>query len=132
MQKHQKMIASSRTRRGIRKEQAAIINVDERRIGVGTTSRPAGNAEYQVKKMEPSIIAHIKAANIIPKGRSEPLPFNSCASRNAGNLKKIHRYIDPSQKHVVIANAHSRSSRSMFISKAIRHKIGIEPTAFKK
>ena len=109
-------MSSFRVRTGIRKQHAATIKDSERRVEGGTTHLPGGKPEYQVKKIEPSIIAHISAANIMPNGRSEPLPFSWCASLKAGNLKKIQRYIDPSKKHVVMANAHKRLSALIFVS----------------
>ena len=75
-----------------------------------TTPRPGGSDEYHVKNREPSIMAHIRAAKIMPKGRSVPWPESWWASRRAGNLKNIQRYIDPSKKQDVIARAQIRLS----------------------
>jgi hypothetical protein len=121
-QKHQNVIASLRMRTGIRKQHAATIRENARSAEGETTHRPGGSAEYQVKKSEPSIIAHIRAAKIMPKGRSEPLPLSWCESLNAGNLKKIQRYSDPSKKHEVMANAHRRLSAVRSMSKDIVRK----------
>lgn len=98
---------------GIRKQELASIKANMSRDDGPTTYRPCGSDEYQVKKRDPSIMAHISAANIIPNGRLGPRPFSSCASLRAGNLKKIHKYIDPSKKQEVIHNAHKRLSFNM-------------------
>ena len=109
-QKHQKVIASSRTRVGIRKQLAATIKAYMMIVEGEATHRPGGKVEYQVKNSEPSIMEHMSAANIMPNGKSEPLPLSWWVRRRAGNLKNIHRYIDPSKKHEVMANAHRRLS----------------------
>ena len=47
---------------------------------------------------DPSIIAPIKLANIMPNGRSPEFPAAMRVAFNAGVQKKTKRYIEPSKK----------------------------------
>jgi hypothetical protein len=46
-------------------------------------------------------MAHIRTANIIPYGKSVANPLSAWDNLKAGDLKKIHRYIEPSKQQDV-------------------------------
>jgi len=94
------------------KQPLATVRVVMRSVEEEPIHRPGFRDEYQVKNKEPSIMAHIKAANMIPNGRFDLSPASSCDSFNAGNLKKIQRYMEPSKQQEVKQRAQSLLSAS--------------------
>lgn len=65
---------------------------------------------FVVKSIEPSIIAHIKQANIRPNGGSSVTPSAFRALTIAEDQKKTNRYIIDSKSEDAVASANTRLS----------------------